>query len=71
MKGESGGFLDGRLWSVYQRNCPQTYGLFLMKSIYQRLSSITDKLINQDFLHILFTSGVFSFFYAWVLKDFQ
>lgn len=43
---ESGGFLDYRLWLVYQRNCPQTYGFFLLKSIYHRFCSLTNKLIN-------------------------
>lgn len=64
MKREPGGFLDHRLWLIYQRNCPQTCGLFLLKSIYHRLCSPTNKLINWDILHILFKNGVFSFVYA-------
>lgn len=69
LKGESGGFLDYRLWLVYQKNCPQIYGLFLLKSIYHRLCSLTNKLMHSGFLHIMFTNGVFSFVYVCVHQN--
>lgn len=51
IKREPGGFLDHRLWLIYQRNCPQTCGLFLLKNIYHRLCSPTNKLINWDIFY--------------------
>lgn len=69
-EGESGGFLEYTVWLVYQRNWSQAYGLFLLKNICHRLCRLT-KLINYNFLHILFTNGGFSFVCAWMHQESQ